>query len=138
MADPVPTIEPTQFRLGDSLQWDKVLEDYSPADWQLKYRLLPQSSGTALSIVAGESGNTFQVRVTSDTTEAAPYAAGDFWMLGWVEDGTDRFQIYAGPMTVLADPAQGHQLRRPNLTSSGFSTSLKLHRANEAPLNVIR
>ena len=136
MADPVPTVEVIQFRLGDSLQWDKVLEDYPATAWTLTYKILPQSSGTVRTIVAAANGSDYQIRVTSTITGA--WTAGDFWMVGYVTDATDRFEVYAGPMTILANPA----------TASAFDGRTYLERildlletsieANEAPRNVIR
>lgn len=141
MADPVPTFEPTQFRAGDSLQWDKTLEDYLPSPaspaWVLTYRLLPQVSGTARTITAQPSGNTHQVRETAATTAA--WAAGDYWMVGYVTSSDfQRFEVYAGPMTILANPA----------TAAAFDGRTYLQRvldlieasieSNEAPRNVIR
>lgn len=137
MAEPVPTIEPTQFRLGDSLQWDKDLEDYPAGTWTLTYKLLPQSgSATVRTITATASGTTHQARATSATTAA--WTAGDFWMVGYVTNGTDRFQVYAGPMTVLSDPSVATSYDGRSYLQRVLALLEASIEANEAPRTVIR
>lgn len=136
MSEPVPTIEPTQFRLGDSLQWDKDLEDYPASAWTLTYKILPQSSGTVRTITATASGTTHQARATSATTAA--WTAGDFWMVGYVTNGTDRFQVYAGPMTVLSDPATATAYDGRSYLERVLDLLEASIEANEAPRTVIR
>lgn len=141
MADPVPTIEPTQFYLGDSLQWDKTLEDYegSPADpaFVLTYKLIPQTSGTTRTIIADFTEGVHQVRETAATT--AGWTAGDYWLVGYVT-GSDlsRFQVYTGPVTVLADPSSATSYDGRTYLERILDLLETSIEANEAPRNVIR
>lgn len=141
MADPVPTTEPTQLFIGDSLQWDKTLEDYlgSPADpaFVLTYRLLPQSTGTAQTITAMFSAGVHEVRETAATTAA--WVAGEYWMIGYVT-GSDlsRFQVFAGAVTLLANPASATSYDGRSYLQRILDLLEASIEANEAPRNVIR
>jgi hypothetical protein len=138
LPDPIPTVEPTAMFIADSLAWNKELEDFSAAAWVLTYRVLPQTTGTAITLTAAASGATHQIRLASGATAA--FVAADYWMLGSVRSnaGDERFQVYAGPLTIKANPA----------TATTFDGRTYLQRilalletsitANEAPRNVIR
>ena len=138
MADPVPTFEPTEFRLGDSLQWNKTLEDYPSDEWLLTYKIIPQSSGTVRTITAAQAVDTktHEIRVVSDTTAA--WTAGDNWMVGYVVFEDDRFQIYQGPMTILANPATALTFDGRTYLQRILDLLEASIEANEAPRNVIR
>ena len=57
MAATVPTKEPTEIFLGDSLAWTKTLSDYPATTWTLAYRLLAQQSAAAQTLTASASGS---------------------------------------------------------------------------------
>lgn len=134
--DPTPLIEPVQFRLGDSLIWDKSIGDHSAASWTLTYKILPQTSGTVRTITATASGATFQIRVLAATTAA--WTAGDHWMIGYVSDADERYEIYAGPMTILADPSTATAYDGRTYLQRVLALVEASIEANEAPRNVIR
>lgn len=136
MADPVPTVEPTQFHVGDSLQWDKSLADYPASAWTLTYKLIPQTSGDVRTITATASSTDHQVRVTAATTAA--WTAGDFWLIGYATDGTDRFEIYNGPVTVLANPATATSYDGRSYLQRILDILEAAIEANEIGRNVIR
>lgn len=80
-----PTNEPTTIRAGDSVVWERELEDYSAADgWALKYRLL-YASGTAVDITSTGVGTLHSVSLTAAATAA--YVAGTATLAGYVEKG---------------------------------------------------
>lgn len=136
MADPVPTIEPVEMFIGDSLQWDKDLEDYPAGTWTLAYRLLPQSGSGAQTLTATASGTTHQIRKTSSDTSA--YTAGDFWLVGYVTNGTDRFEIFKGPFTIRENPATATSYDGRSYLQRILDLLEESIEANEAPRNVIR
>ena len=137
--DPVPQVEPKEFRLGDSLQWDKVLEDYPSEEWGLTYKIIPQAAGpTVITISAAQAANAqdHEIRVVSATTAA--YATGDYWMFGYVIFGANRFEVYAGPMTILANPASATSFDGRTYLERILDLVETSIESNEAPRNVIR
>ena len=103
MAAPIPTKEPTEMFLGDSLAWTKSLSDYPATTWTLAYRLLSQQNASAQTITASASGSDFSISVTSATSAA--WTSGEFWLIGYVTSGTDRVQVYSGKMSIKPNPA---------------------------------
>lgn len=141
MADPVPTTEPTTLNVGDSLQFDKTLEDYqgSPANpaWVLTYRLLPQTSGTTATITATFTAGAHQVRESAATTAA--WTPGDYWLIGYVTSSDlQRFQIYSGPLTLLANPASATTYDGRSYLQRILDILEAAIEANEIGRNVIR
>jgi len=99
MAD-VATIEPVKLRAGDTLKWDKTLDDYPANDsWVLKYAF--RGSPGTFDITAGSTGADHSVSIAPTITAA--YPSGIYDVLGFVEKGTDRYTIYTGRIEVLAD-----------------------------------
>lgn len=125
------------MRLGDSLQWNKDLEDYPASAWTLTYRILPQSGASGVqTITAAASGSQHQVRVTSTTS--ATYTAGTYWLIGYVTNATDRFQIYLGKLVISANPASATGLDGRSYLQRILDLLETSIEANEAPRNVIR
>lgn len=102
MARSVPQYEPKTMVAGDSLQWDRLdlSGDYPPASWTLTYYLTGPAN---LTITADENGDAYEVRVEASETAGLP--AGTYRLRGFVSDGTDRWPVYKGRMTVEANPA---------------------------------
>ena len=103
MPPTIPTEEPRKLVAGDSLAWDRtdLGGDYPPGTWALVYYLTGPST---LEVTAGENGTTFEVRVPS--SETSGLAPGGYRLRGFVTDGTDRYQVYEGSLSVEEDPAQ--------------------------------
>jgi hypothetical protein len=103
------SFEPTEIIAGDTLAWTKDLSDYSAADgWQLSYRL---RGNTNYDIVWGThvtaSGTSFAVSVPALTTHS--WAAGDYWLFGFVTKGSERYQIIKVQVTVQPDSQTASQ-----------------------------
>lgn len=99
MSTSIPTTEPTAARAGDTWRWSRSLSDY-PADiWTLTYTLF--NAASKISITASADGADHLVDVAPATT--ADYPAGAYDWVSHVSDGTDRFQVGAGSMSVLPD-----------------------------------
>lgn len=101
MGADVPTIEPTTLTAGDTWTWERTLADYPAPTWVLSYRLLSQAGEIAIS--ASADGSDHLVSVAKATTAA--YKAGLYKWFASVTDGTSRYQVGAGLVTVLPDPA---------------------------------
>lgn len=113
MALEIPTSEPASVRAGDTITWRRALEDYPPsAGWTLKYRLL--GSAGKYDITATNDNNTHLVSVPIATSAA--YAAGEYALISWVEDGTQRVTLPQSRITVL-----------PDLAAATVSTDTRTH-----------
>jgi len=99
----VPIREPLEINAGDSIHFTKTLNDYPATTWTLAYRLLAMQGQSAVDIAATASGTRFDIAVTSAVT--ALWVPGEYWLLGFVSAGTERFQIYNGRLSVKPDPA---------------------------------
>lgn len=103
MAD-IPTTEPTELRAGDTWAWTITLADYPAPAWALKYSLLLRGgngSGAKKTITATASGTNHAVTV--DKTTTAGYAAGIWDWVASVTNGTSRYTLDSGALTVLFD-----------------------------------
>ena len=107
----IPTTEPARARAGDTITWLKTLADYpASAGWTLYYRLI--NAGNKIDITAVASGGNHLVSVLPATT--ADWAAGDYDLISWVSNGTDRKTLDPARITVqpnLAAASGGYDSR---------------------------
>lgn len=101
----IPTTEPIELRAGDSIVWERDLDDYSAADgWTLKYKLM-WATGTAVAFSAVGVGTLHSVTLTATAT--ASYAAGTATLAGYVEKGSggtlERVTLSTSLLTILPD-----------------------------------
>lgn len=80
---------------GDTLQFTTTIADYKASDgWTLKFRLIPRSSGSAITITAAaddDDPDAYEVSVSAATT--ADWAPGDYSWAAWVEKGAEKFTV---------------------------------------------
>lgn len=89
---------------GDTLDFLTTVPDYPPADgWTLKFRLVPQVSGSALTFNASTEGTDYRVSVGPATTAA--WAAGDYSWTSYVEKSGARHTVESGLVEIKPDPA---------------------------------
>jgi hypothetical protein len=101
MAAPVPTVEPTQARAGDTWTWARTLPDYPAPTWVLTYTVF--SAAAVFTITATASGSDHLVyEAPADTDDLI---AGRYDWVAHVTDGVDRHQVGGGSLTVLPDLA---------------------------------
>ena len=104
MAYTIPETEPGEILAGDSLKWTKGLTDYPASTWTLTYHLFPRAgTGGKISITASADGENHSVSVVPATT--ADYLAGEYRWHSSVSDGTDRYNVAEGDLTIRPDPA---------------------------------
>lgn len=97
-----PTNEPQKLRAGDTWEWDRELSDYPAATWTLTYSMhLRASTSAKITITAGASGDTHQVRLAKAVTAA--FGAGVYDWIATVDDGTERFEVDSGSLEILPD-----------------------------------
>jgi hypothetical protein len=91
--------EPTKIVRGLSLTWTESLSDYKASDgWTLKYSLSNSSANTTLTSTA--DGDDHVITLTTAGTTAL--ALGTSTWISYVDDGTDKYQIATGVLTVQA------------------------------------
>jgi len=112
---PVVYDEPSQFTIGDTLSFRKILPDYPPGEgWSLSYSLRILQTGSALDISASTNGQEYVVTVPKGTTD--DWDAGTYAIQGFVSNGTSRFQVYDGFIEAL-----------PNLSAIESTVDLRSH-----------
>lgn len=98
----IATGEPTTLTAGSSWQWDVTYSDYPPSDgWALTYVFRGPEDYTTQDGETDADGDTYQVRIPKANTDLT---AGAYRLVGYVDDGIDRFVVYDAPLTVLANP----------------------------------
>ena len=104
MAIPVLSLEPTEVFAGDTIKWRKSLSNYPASTWQLSYDIRGSANyDLAWAAEVTADGNDFLITVPAATSAA--WTAGDYWLYGFVTDGTDRANVYSGRLKIK--PNQG-------------------------------
>jgi hypothetical protein len=91
---------------GDALSFDTLVPSYSAADgWTLTYRLVPRTTGTAISFncSAAADGISYSAAVSSATTAVWP--AGHYAWFASVSKAGERFVVDQGSIEIRPDPA---------------------------------
>ncbi len=91
--------EPLSVRSGDTWQWKISQSDYPPDTWTLSYSLLNSAGKITISAIA--DGADHLVSVAAATTAA--YTAGRYDWFAHVTDGSDRYQIGTGAISIQPD-----------------------------------
>lgn len=90
--------------VGDTLDFPTTLADYpASAGWTLTYRLAPFTSGSPITLTATASGDSY--RVTQPAATTATWAAGEYSWTSYVSNGSERYTLERGTVTLSADPA---------------------------------
>lgn len=92
------------IRVGDTLDFTTTLADYpASAGWVLTYRLMPRTSGTAITIVGSASGDDH--RTTATATTSATWTAGEYSWAAYVALGDERYTVDTGVVTLTPNLA---------------------------------
>ena len=97
--------EPIQFVVGDSLIFQRSLDQYpASAGWSLLYEL--RGVAQPISFTSTPSGNVHQINVPAATT--ATWLPGDYVLTGFaiLAATGERHQIYYGDLPIYGDPQQ--------------------------------
>lgn len=93
-------IEPKQITAGLSYSWTKKLPLYkASAGWTLAYSIVSQNAQYDVTVVA--NGDDFDVTILK--ADSAKFEAGLFKLIGYVDDGTDRFQVFCNDLVIVPD-----------------------------------
>lgn len=102
MAQSIPTTEPAILQAGDTIKWRKALPDYpASAGWSLAYRLI--NAAARIDITAAAEGDDHLVTVAAATSAA--WAAGAYTWTAFVTNGSDRYTLGSGTITIRPDLA---------------------------------
>lgn len=103
----VPETEPRAIRAGDTLVFRRSFEHYPAPTWTLTYTLVNGSARYTFAATA--DGADHLVSVAMATT--AQWAAGAYDWVATVTDGTSRFEVSRGRITVRPDIGEAVDLR---------------------------
>ena len=98
----IATIEPAALVAGDTWSWQRTLSDYPAGTWTLTYYL--RGVNGEASFAAAASGGDHLVTVAKATTAA--YKAGDYELVGIVDNGSSRYTVIRQSFTIKPDPTQ--------------------------------
>lgn len=103
--DNAPTIEPTQFSIGDFVQWKKsgLASDYPPATHSAALVARLKGGSTEITVAATEAADYYLFTIASATS--AGFTAGDYsWQVEITQTATsNRIVVEKGEWTILAD-----------------------------------
>lgn len=100
--------EPTKITAGLSYSWTKSLSSYlASAGWSLAYSIVNGSS--QYTVEATADGDDFAVEITR--ADSVKYAEGLYRLIGYVDDGTARHQVYCSDLVVNPDFTKVAELR---------------------------
>lgn len=103
--DNAPTIEPTQFSVGDFVQWKRtdLAGDYPPASYSAALIARLKGGSSEITVAATEATDYYLFTVASTTS--AGFTAGDYsWQVEITKTATgDRAVVARGEWKILAD-----------------------------------
>jgi hypothetical protein len=112
MAYDIPTTEPSEFFVGDTVQWTKDLSGFPASAWTLKYNFISSdASAQNILITSTADGDIHSIAVARATS--AGYTAGDYKWFSYVIDIGDtlRHSVASGSTTVKPDQSSGTDAR---------------------------
>ena len=93
----------TSFFAGDTLRFEVTLDAYpANAGNTLKYRLARIGGGTPIDLTASAAADKHLVEVLAATTSG--WVAGEYSWTSWIDNGSDKYTIDQGLVTIKADP----------------------------------
>jgi hypothetical protein len=105
------TVEPQEITAGDTIEWKKSLADYPASDgWILTYRLRGSRNygiDNSVATIITTDADDFLISIPAVIT--ASYAAGDYWLFGFVTNGSVRKTVIEVRVTVLPDAQAASQ-----------------------------
>jgi hypothetical protein len=130
----IPTVEPIEFAIGETLKWRKTFKDYKASDgWDLSYYL--RGAGPGLDIEGTNfvvvDGDSFLVTIPAESTGDAPstsnLTAGTYYWQAYVSLSGERYKVGDGQFAVKA-----------NLFDATVSAAYDGRTANEVALAAVR
>lgn len=102
MAPTPPSGEPTRLVIGSNWEWDKSHAPAPPSEgYTLSYDLHGPSSVSTITAGTSSSGDYYEVREAKAAT--AGLKPGTYQLVGYVEKGDDRHEIYRAEVYLQED-----------------------------------
>ena len=102
MAPTPPNSEPQSLVIGESWQWNRTHSPAPPSEgYTLSYEFHGPSSVAVITAATSSSGDYYEVR--EDKAANLGLNPGTYVIVGYVEKGTDRFEIYRSEIHLAAD-----------------------------------
>ncbi len=102
MAAEIPDIEPTEVIAGDTIAWNKDVDDFPAGTWTLSYYLRGPSN---INITATQSGSSRIHAVSVSGTTSATWPEGSYKWQAFVTSGAERYKVGEGDITINENPA---------------------------------
>jgi hypothetical protein len=105
----IPSVEPLEFRAGDTVKWTQSYADYPASQgWTLAYRFTSATdkydiNGAKVTV----TGDTFNI--TLDAASSKVYKPGSYSWVAFVTKSGERYTVTRGHFTVLPDLANASQ-----------------------------
>lgn len=94
----IPTYEPREIVIGETLRWSRELGDYPASEYSLTYHF--RGAGKGFDAAASADGDAFAVTVTAATT--AEMTAGNYFWQAVAEKGGEKFVVARGEAKAVA------------------------------------
>jgi len=96
------TETPSSITAGNSASWLLTFSDYpASAGWSVTFYLL--NATHAIDFTSSALGDAHLIDLSAAAT--ALYTAGDYKYTALITDGTDRYTVETGNLTILPDPS---------------------------------
>jgi len=113
LAASIPTVEPAEFTVGDTVQWTIDLSDYLPADgWVLSYAFVTDGDQEDETTSEDNGDGTHLVTITA--AESVSWTAATYKWQAYVTKSTERYQVREGTITArvnFASQTSGYDAR---------------------------
>lgn len=93
----IPNKEPSSITAGETLLFEKLFADYPAPTWSITYSLRDKD-GVLIEFTTTASGQSHRANVDFLTT--ATWNAGEYFGVGIITDGTSKYKIWDGRITV--------------------------------------
>lgn len=107
MSAQIPTTEPVEITVGQTLKWRKSLNDYKASDgWSLSYYFRGAGAGLDIEgdpLVVADGGDwliTIPATSSGDDPSTSNLAAGPYYWQAWVAKDDEEYQVGEGKTTV--------------------------------------
>ena len=94
-----------RITVGDTLNFETTVSGYSASDgWTLTYRLIPRTTGDAITITAVPDDDDDGYLVQVPATVTAAWVPGVYSWASWVSYSGQVYSLSTGTCTLLPDP----------------------------------
>lgn len=100
-ADSANTVTPDALRAGLTASWSRSFPNYPAGQWTLNY-YLRGLTGQVINLT-GTAGTDLSHQINVPPATTASWQAGDYYYEAQVTDGTNKYLVEQGKITILTD-----------------------------------